>query len=145
MATVWFSGVCDSVLSKVYTWHKVYEQGEVCKDQDYLNVDGVVVKKPTMYAHRIGWTQPELEHLIRIVKDLRPQDPILGEVTRLRALWRHGKLVYGGNRILTLAFYKEHVKLLLDILQEAKTGQTAAKIDQVIEQRRKEGKDLFQM
>jgi hypothetical protein len=58
MAT-WYSGICDVVLQRVEDWLRTYELGEVCKDQDFLTLEGKVEKKPTMYAARLPWSRPE--------------------------------------------------------------------------------------
>lgn len=82
------------------------------------------------------------------------------ELKEVQKIWKYGKPVQGYSfhqgywarlnlpkgihRIITLAFYPEHVTELLDILKEAKTGQKKASIDAAIEKRKEEGKDLFE-
>ena len=36
MPTTWFTGVCDTLLSRIQTWHDRYEQGQIYATRQYL-------------------------------------------------------------------------------------------------------------
>ena len=36
MPTTWFTGVCDTLLSRIQTWHARYEQGQIYATRQYL-------------------------------------------------------------------------------------------------------------
>jgi hypothetical protein len=79
--------------------------------------------------------------------EMQPNSDLTKEVSRLPLLWNKGTRlpVVGGYRMMTLAFYKEHVKLIRDLLLQAKTGTTAAPIDEVIKKQKEQGKELFEV
>lgn len=144
---IWYSGICDVLLTRVQFWYKNYEFGEVCKDQDYLSLEGEVQKKPTMYAYKMPWSKIELSHLVRIMQESNPNSDLTKEVAKLPEIWKRGQRVPvpGEYRMMTLAFYKEHVKEILDTLLQTKSNTTSSPIDEVIKQRKEAGKDLFEV
>lgn len=107
-------------------------------------------------AHEIPFREIELNHLIKIISVLRPGTLLLEELIKIKDLWKYGKAVRGYKyqkgywsrinlpqsngiyRILVVAFYQEHVKEILRILQEAKTGK---KVEDTIKE---SGKELFE-
>lgn len=156
----WFVPVCDELYLKVALWDEAYKFGEVHSTCQYLEKDGQVINKPTRYAHRIPFRLVELEHLIRIIEDLKPGSTLVEELEQVKAVWKYGKpvmgnrymlsywskiiLPHGVHRLVTLAFYPEHVKEIRNILKEAKTGQTNAALEQIMEEKKQAGKDLFE-
>lgn len=142
---VWYSGVCDSVLRKVDYWVRHYEDGELAATRQFLDPKVGVIDKPTKYAVTIPWKLVELKHLIRINTTLRPGTPLTEEIQRLEKIWKHGTLLPGGSRVMTLIFYPEHVKELRSILLEAKSGQKAASLEEIMRKKQAEGKDLFEL
>ncbi len=117
---------------------------------------GLIEDKPTKTAHDIPFREIELEHLVRLMEALRPNSPLLEEVTKIKNLWKYGKplkcilyaksywakikLPKGIHRVITVCFYPDHVEEILSILSEAKTGQKLA----AIEFGRRPNKELFE-
>lgn len=150
---LWFAGVCDELYQKIALWNQCYwTGGEVHSTRLWMDPKiGQPVPKPTRMAHRVPLREIELDHLLRIVEALRPGTPLLEELQQVRKIWKYAKpvkgyvfscgywsrvpLPHGMHRSITLAFYPEHVKEMVDILQEAKTGQKPIKPD---------GKDIFE-
>jgi hypothetical protein len=158
---LWFAGICDEVLLKVVLWESAYWLGEVHSTRQWLNPKTAQIEdKPTRCAHQVPLRLQEIEHLVRIVETLRPGTKLVEELKEVQKIWKYGKPVQGYvyhygywsrvnlpkgiHRVVTLAFYPEHVTELLDILKEAKTGQKKASIDAAITKKKEEGKDLFE-
>lgn len=152
MGGLWFTGICDELYQKIVLWNAAYWKGEVHSTRQFLNEKGEVVDKPTKCAHRIPFRQQELDHLVRIASQLRPNTPMLDELKQLKSIWKKGKAVQGNvfrhaywskivlpnglHRSITLAFYPEHAKDVMNLLIEAKTNQ--------IQEKKRVGKDLFE-
>lgn len=158
VSTLWFNGICDELYQKIAVWDAAYWHGDVHSTRDWLDPRaGKPVPKPVKMAHFIPFREVELDHLVRIVEDIRPASTMLEEVKGLQKLWKSGKPVVGTrysrsywskvplpkgiHRVLTVVFYPEHVKELLGILVEAKTGHKA---DNFILEQKQAGKDLFE-
>lgn len=159
---LWYSGVCDELYIKIAMWeHAYWNGGEIHSTREWLDPNsGQVVPKPTRMAHRVPLREVDLEHLIRIVGALKPDSEMLAELTEIKVMWKYAKPVHGYrythgywsalilpkgiHRSITLAFYPEHVKELMELLKEAKTGQKTLSIQQQIDQKKSEGKDIFE-
>lgn len=157
---LWFTGICDELFVKIAIWYKAYWFGDTHSTRKFLEKVGQVVDKPVKTAHHLPFREVELEHLIRILEALRPRSAMLEEWQKIRKLWKSGKpirtrtyergywskilLPVGLHRVVIVAFYDEHVKELLEILNEAKTGQKAATLDRITAEKKSEGKDIFE-
>ena len=51
MATAWFGGVCDSLLSRIRTWHDRYEQGQIYATRQYLTKQFAKIDVPVQHIH----------------------------------------------------------------------------------------------
>lgn len=143
MAAEWFSPICDNVLTKIVLWLSKYEQGEVAATRDWVNLDGVVVKRPTMYGHAIAWKPIELQHLVRIVEALEPKADILPELKKLQANIKKGQLIPGGQYLVRIAYHRQDIEKIFEILMKAKTGRQT--IAETATQQKEQGKDLFEL
>lgn len=160
MSGLWFTGICDELYLKIVMWNAAYWTGEVHSTRQFLNEKGVVIDKPVKCAHRIPFRQQELDHLVRIASQLRANTLILDELKQLQAMWKHGHAIKGNiykhsywkkvllpnglHRSITLAFYPEHAKDIMNLLTEAKTDKQAANIDSAVADKKSQGKDLFE-
>jgi len=148
---LWFKGVCDELYLKIAAWDKAYWFGMVHSTRKWLDpANGQVIDKPTKMAHEIPFREVELEHLSRIANELRSGSQLAEELKNLCVLWQHGRAVKGHkfskgywaaislppglHRVITVAFYPEHVKDILYLLDEARGDSV----------RRAEGKELFE-
>lgn len=157
---LWFGGVCDDLLFKVMIWGRAYWRGEVHSTRQFLELDGRVVDKPTKMAHDIPFREVELDHLVRIGQALKPDSPLLEELIRIKGMWKNGKAVRGNkyfrnywakvnlptgiHKVITLAFYPEHVNEIVNMLKQAKTGQRSTTLEKIVQERQEQGKDLFE-
>lgn len=158
----WFSGICDDLLSKIVIWNSIYWAGETHSTRKYMDENtGRVVDKTTRCAHRVPFRLVELNHLVRIAAESKPGSELLKELESIRDIWKHGQVIHGNrfgygywskvklpdgmHRVITLAFYPEHAKEILDMLMEAKSGQKAANVDFAIQKKESEGKSVFEM
>ena len=168
IAPLWYTGVCDDLYQKIAIWQFTYWHGMIHSTRKFVekmgrsedNVGLRVVDKPVKIAHQIPFRVIELDNLIRILESLRPGTPMVEEWKTIRTLWKNGKPIVGRtynrsywskvllpqglHRIITVVFYDEHVKELLDILLEAKTGYKPATLDTVLAEKKTEGKDIFE-
>lgn len=161
VAPLWYAGVCDELYQKIAMWQSAYWYGMPHSTMKWVNPKGLKVEdKPVKIAHQIPFREIELDNLIRILTALRPNTPMMEEWQTIRKLWKNGKPIVGRtynksywsklllpnglHRVLTVVFYDEHVKELLDILYEAKSGQKAATLDTITAERKAEGKDIFE-
>lgn len=158
---LWFAGICDDLLAKVAIWNQAYWYGEIHSTRKWLDPKtGQVVDKPTRMAHWIPFKELELDHLIRIVGILRPGSDLVRELEDVKKVWKYGKPVQGYrymrsywskvnlpqglHRVIVMCFYPEHVKDILAMLVEAKTGQKSSALDTAVEAAKQAGKDLFE-
>lgn len=159
---IWFAGICDELYRKIALWDYAYwNGGEVHSTRLWLNPKSLQTEpKPTKMAHYLPIREIELEHLIRILKELKPNSPMLEEWQNIQKIWKYAKPVLGYyflkaywsriplpkgiHRVVTVVFYPEHVKELLATLSEAKTGQKSIALELAVEKAKQEGKDLFE-
>lgn len=159
---MWYHGICDELLQKIALWNQTYWScGEVHSTRKWLDPkSGQVQDKPTKVAHTIPFREVELEHLCRIVNSSRPGSQLSKELDGIRSIWRNGKPVVGNrynksfwsvvqlptgiHRLITVCFYQEHVKEILEILSKARDGQKAETIDMQLQTAKESGKDLFE-
>jgi hypothetical protein len=159
---LWFLGVCDELYRKIKLWDAFYwTGGDVHSTRQWLNpLNAQIEPKPTKMAHYIPFREIELDHLIRILEALRPNTPILEEWGKIRKLWKYGKSVQGYvyhksywsrvplpqgiHKVLIIVFYEEHVKELIAILEEARTGQKSAALEAAVEKAKQAGKELLE-
>ncbi len=130
--TLWFRGVCDSLLSKVQAWHKGWNTGRVAGTRPYMDVSGMI-DVPTIREHDIAFHPRELEYAIKIMKAIKPMAPMTALLERARQGLDRCQLLPGGLRRVKLQTYFEDVDVLLKTLVEAKTGQTSLE-DQIASQ-----------
>lgn len=158
---IWYTGICDDLYKKIAIWKSAYWVGEVHSTRSWLDPkSGQPVDKPTRMAHRVPFREIELDHLLRITEQLKPNSPLLEELREIRKMWKYAKPIQGFrymhsywskvplpaglHRSITLAFYPEHVNEIFDMLVEAKSGQKAQTADAAISSKRSEGKDIFE-
>lgn len=160
-SSLWYRGVCDDLYRKIAIWDFAYWNGEVHSTRQWLNpITAREEPKPVKMAHWMPLREIELEHMLRILEALRPNTSMLEEWQKIKEMWKHGKTVQGSvynktywsvvplpsgiHRVITVAFYPEHVKELVAILEEAKTGQKNASLESAVEKAKQEGKGLFE-
>lgn len=140
----WFTPVCDDLLRTIAIWYASYERGDVESDRKWLNLDGVIVNRPTRYAHQLTFKPIELVYLVRIMTALAPKSEVTAEVTKLQAGLRRGQLLPGGAYRITVAYWKEDIQEILEALVRAKRGETEP-FDLTLEKQKRDGKELFEV
>ena len=149
MTTVWFDGVCDSLLRKVQLWYGNYERGKVRGTRQFLDLDGVLKDVPTKYLHEIGLTQKEAEYLVRIMHATRPKLPITEMLSALPRVLRRYRMTVAKEYLVPFAYYKPEVREILRALEEAQAAakgtKTPQRVDTFIEQKKKQGGHLWDM
>jgi hypothetical protein len=141
--SVWYRPICDHVLTKIILWLAKYEQGEVAATRKWVNLDGVLVDRPTMFGHSIAWKGIEFQHLIRVIEAVEPKAAILPDLRKIQSNLKKGRLLPGGQYLVRIAFYKEDIENIYNILMKAKTG--VHTITEVAEKQKTQGKDLFEL
>lgn len=143
MPAAWYSPICDRVLTKIVMWLSRYEQGEVAASRPFMTLDGFTVDRPTLYGHKIAWKPVEMQHLVRLIEEVTPKAEYLPDLKKVQANLKHGRLLPGGEYLVTIAFYRQDLLTIYETLMKAKTGvltvaETAAK-------QKDQGKDLFEL
>jgi len=150
---VWFAGVCDSLLARVQTWYENYEKGEIYASRLFLDTTFQKQDLPVLYAHDVPWRQDELEHLVRILKDVKPQWLVTSDFARIPALVsnkagrkKHAEMVKfrNGYFVLTLIFEYADLKELFLVLKEVKDGRRDT-IEELLADKKKAGKEIWEM
>jgi hypothetical protein len=137
---LWYTPLCDRVLAKVQLWCATYERGEVNATCKFNDPQLGLIDKPTRYAHAIAWTTAEYDSLLRILEAGCENKALVEELRYIRDYkLPHGRLVLGNARVVTMAFYREHVNLILKTLLEARDGKSKTIADYG-----EEGKSLFE-
>jgi hypothetical protein len=145
---IWYAGVCDSLLLKISTWHSRYDSGKVYATRDFLEFNGKITKKVVKRSFTIGFIKQEMDNLVSIVDYYAEGTPLCTEIKEVARSWAEAKGGIGAKGIkdITLNFYKEHVKDVVDILEKAKMeSKLGASVNELIEKAKKEGKDLFEV
>jgi hypothetical protein len=142
--TLWFRPVCDELYHTVARWYTTYETGEVESHRKWLNLDGVIVDRPTRYAHRIAFKPIEVQHLATIMTALAPASDVTKEVLKLQTGLRRGRLLPGGKYVVTIAWWKQDLREILEVLLQAQRGATTT-LEQTLEKQKQAGKDLFEV
>jgi hypothetical protein len=151
---LWYRPVCDDLLQKIARWFRDYESGEVFSTRQYLDKIGGLMDLPQKRVFRLAIKPLELEHLVLILKALAPKSPLTSDLVGLcEGMKRRFKniplknrpfMVASGEWVVKLAYYRADVQELIGYLIEAKTGKTQ-NMAAVLEQQKKEGKDLFEL
>ena len=119
---LWYTGVCDSMAAKVLSWYRNWHLAPVYATREKMQTDGTIVQVPTMRAVPVAWTRAELEHLVRILKALRPDWAITSDLAGLLQNFDTAKLLPNKQRLISMRSYIEDPKEILDVLVEAKKG-----------------------
>lgn len=163
MRAQWFGGICDELLVKIGVWNSFYWAGEIHSTRKYMSprIGEGVIDKPTRCAHKIPFRLTELEHLVRIATEAKPNSEIVRELEGIKGLWKKGQAVQGNrynqglwkkivlpaglHRIITIAFYPEHAKEILEMLLEAKNGSQTVTFEKAVAEKATEGKSIFEI
>jgi len=138
---LWFSGICDSLLMKVYLWARDWGRGEEAATRTWLSPRMIEEKIVTKRAARIGWKKVEFENLIRILTALRPNWILTADLKAVFERFDRAKLLPGNERELIMVAYQQDPIEILQVLLQAKSGQ--AKAEAEIEERIKTGQPLW--
>ena len=140
----WFVPVCDAVMAKVQHWLNAYERGEESADRKFVTMNGRIVDRVTMYAHKLLLKPLEVDHLVRLLNALAEHQELTADFRKVRAGMMRGRLHPGGFYEVTLNFYKQDVAEILDVLKRAKSGKLKT-LDQLVKERTDEGKGVFEV
>ena len=58
--------MCDTLMAKIATWLQMYERGDESASRPFVTLNGRIVDRVTMYAHRIRFKTQEIDHLVRL-------------------------------------------------------------------------------
>ena len=143
---IWFKGVCDDLLSKMATWYKNYDLGEVAATKDWMDFTGEIKQVVTKRAHKIPLSIPELENLYRILKESPNSEIIADYILEVKdKVWKNGTLLKNGQRLMGLAFYKEQVAHIVTTLLNCRNAPKTKALEQAIQEANSGGKDLFEV
>jgi hypothetical protein len=134
MPALWFSPICDQMLYKLRLWRQNYERGEVAATCKFHDPVAGVVDKPTKYMHKIAFRPLEFGYFVQILEALCPNKPLVEEIKLFqKESLPKGQLTIGGARIVSMAFYPEHLDLMIKAMMEARDGKTKTLAEEVKE------------
>ena len=89
--------MCDTLIAKISTWLQMYERGDESASRPFVTLNGRIVDRVTMYAHRIRFKTQEIDHLVRLLHALAEHQELTSDFTRVRQGMTKLKLVPGGE------------------------------------------------
>jgi hypothetical protein len=138
----WYRPVCDQLLTRLIQWYKKYDMGKEAADCPQVSMTGQIVKVITKRAHKVAFRPTELDHLLRLMTASNVNSTLIEDFTRVRDGLQHGALRTGGFRVVELVFYRQDLEEIIHGLLRIKTGKLS--IEEVAEQQKEAGKDLFE-
>ena len=147
MRPIWYAGTCDSLLAKVKAWHERYGQGQVHSTRQFLDFDGKIVNKPTKMIHTIAFIKQEIDNLVVFTNYYCKDLSLKVEVLAVADQWnREGKLLPGGLKKISLAFFPEHVEAIYQLISKARRDYlSGGSVEEKIQEAKDSGKDLFEI
>jgi hypothetical protein len=139
----WYRPVCDILLAKMQRWFDMYERGDEAASRKFVTMNGRIVDKVTMYAHRMQFKPLEIDHLVRLLHALAEHQELAADFRKVRDGWHRGHLLPGGERVLTLNFYKQDIAEILDVLIRAKTQRKT--VAETAKEQAESGKGAFEL
>ena len=88
--------MCDTLMAKIATWLQMYERGDESASRPFVTLNGRIVDRVTMYAHRIRFKTQEIDHLVRLLHALAEHQELTADFMRVRQGMTKLKLVPGG-------------------------------------------------
>ena len=144
MSSLWFKPVCDDVLRKLLLILQNYERGAIYSTRKWLTKEGVKIDRPTRHAHKVILSQNEVDHVIRIIKHLEPENPLLANWLTLQDGLKKGRPAIGGGREVVIAWYRQDFIESIQLLLTAQTG-VIQKVESFEKTQKEQGKELFEV
>lgn len=120
---LWFAGVCDSMLRVVELWAANWDRSPAYATRPFMTATGEIEDIVTKRVVQVAWLPVEFEHLVRILKAVRPNWPMTADLERAHAGgFRNCRLLPGGRRLMSMICYKQDALDLFEVLLQAKNG-----------------------
>ena len=154
--TVWFQGVCDSLLARIETWEANYQKGEIYSTRHYLTERFEHEDTPVQYVHKVPFALNELSNLVRILTAEKPKWSTTNTFVKLYeiaknplARKKHEKMITtmpNGMFMMSLLLEWSELIELRDLLRKVKTGkvQEPAGIEGMLAAKKAEGKGMWE-
>lgn len=135
--TLWYRGVCDSMLEKVKYWARAWPGGEVYAVDQCWSIEQGSYEKVSMRVVRVPWTAAEVEHLLRILEAVRPEWAMTASLKKAFQHFERCRLLPGGLRLVAHASYGDDPRELYRVLVEARDGvpDLAREMEEVLAQK----------
>lgn len=127
------------MLRKVEGWLRAWPRGDVYATRSGWSIKEGNFDVVTGRLLRIPFTKAELEHLVRILDEMKPNWTFTAYLKAKLAKFESFRLLTGNQRLVPLESGDEPLKQALDLLVAAKTGR--ASLSSEIEKALKEQKD----
>jgi hypothetical protein len=145
---IWFAPVCDTLLKRMVYLAKTYTLGTVYASKSFLNTDGRLEDRPTIYINKIRLTEAELIHLVRLTTTLAPKLDATAQFQKVLAEFKTNRKIFKlyppNNYEFSLALYPTELNKVLEVLMNAKQGMTTNMNDLIINQK-EGGKSPFEI
>ena len=149
---LWYKGICDRIFSELLKWYANYYQGPVVREevsQIDWTAEGGARRIPTVRRVYISLKEIEIDHMIRIMKALRPDDKkcarLIAMLEKTRPILKTSRLMPDGFRWTPMDFRRSDVRDLILVMAEAKHGKRLKTLeDRLVEQSKEAGKGLWE-
>jgi hypothetical protein len=130
---LWHEPICSQLLAKLINWYNIYEQGSVYATRDYMNLQGKIEKKPTIYLNKVAFKVIEFKYLSEIMFEVAPKKVLTKDILKIynNMLNRFSSIPAGKNKpiltvknewLISVAFYKEDLSDIIKLLLKVKNG-----------------------
>lgn len=143
--TLWFAGVCDSLLAKCERWLSGYETGEVSRTRPFMDERTcAVIDKPVQFAHRIAWHPREIDYLVKIMEAAKPDAALTIDLRVVQRGLKRTRQLPGGLYLATMVFWRDDVDEIVKALRSAKAGKLSG-VNEYVEAQTGQGGGLWKV
>lgn len=120
-APLWYKGICDQALYKVQMWMNAWPAGDVAATRPMLQTDGIhdVVTKR---AVKVSWQTRELEHIVRILKESKPDWGLTMYMEQVLQGHKRSRMAPNGSYVCTMVSAYEDVVDIYKALINVRDG-----------------------
>lgn len=136
---MWFAGVCDTMLQRAQWWLQAWPRGDEFATRSGWSVTGGEFQIVTARVVKVAISKPELEHMIRILDNVKPNWTFTAFLKNKLEKFESFRLLPRNLRIVPMETGDEQLKVAVELLQAAKTGQASLSSDVDAALNRKDG------
>ena len=121
---------------------QAWPNGAPYADRPFMNATGAVENVVTQREVQVPWKKAEFEHLVRILRAVRPDWPLTADLARVLPLFDRARLLPGNERLLPMRSYSKDVDEIIQAVASVRGGSRNGLEDLAGEQQ-KQGKSIW--